>query len=65
MVTKQQTDSRVLFTEGDNALPIPDLIAHQKDSWADFVESGLREVFTELNPIDDYTGQKLSLRFKD
>ena len=65
MATKQKTDSRVLFTEGDNALPIPDLIAHQKDSWADFVESGLREVFTELNPIDDYTGQKLSLRFKD
>ncbi|MBQ1760518.1 MAG: DNA-directed RNA polymerase subunit beta, partial [Prevotella sp.] len=26
---------------------------------------GLREVFAELNPIDDYTGQKLSLRFKD
>ena len=65
MATKQKQESRVLFTEGDNALPIPDLIAHQKDSWADFVESGLREVFTELNPLDDYTGQKLSLRFKD
>ena len=38
---------------------------HQKDSWKDFVENGLREVFAELNPIDDYTGQKLSLRFKD
>ena len=56
---------RVFFTEGDQALPIPDLIAHQKDSWEDFVKSGLREVFNELNPIDDYTGQKLSMRFKD
>lgn len=56
---------RVFFTEGDQALPIPDLIAHQKDSWEDFVKSGLREVFNELNPIDDYTGAKLSLRFKD
>ncbi len=56
---------RVFFTEGDQALPIPDLIAHQTDSWEDFVKSGLREVFNELNPIDDYTGQKLSLRFKD
>ncbi len=66
MTTKaNSSQSRVFFTEGDQALPIPDLIAHQKDSWADFVESGLREVFTELNPIDDYTGQKLSLRFKD
>ncbi len=59
------SNGRVFFTEGDQALPIPDLIAHQKDSWGDFVKSGLREVFNELNPIDDYTGQKLSLRFKD
>ena len=59
------SSGRVFFTEGDQALPIPDLIAHQKDSWEDFVKSGLREVFTELNPIEDYTHQKLSLRFKD
>ena len=65
MSTKQKSGSRVFFTEGDQALPIPDLIAHQKDSWEDFVKSGLREIFNELNPIDDYTGQKLSLRFKD
>ena len=63
---KSQTENgRVFFTEGDQALPIPDLIAHQKDSWEDFVKSGLREVFTELNPIEDYTRQKLALRFKD
>ena len=63
---KSKTDSgRIFFTEGDQALPIPDLIAHQKDSWEDFVKSGLREVFTELNPIEDYTRQKLALRFKD
>ena len=65
MSTKPATGERVFFTEGDQALPIPDLIAHQKDSWEDFVKNGLREIFTELNPIDDYTGQKLSLRFKD
>ena len=57
--------TRVFFTEGDQALPIPDLISHQTDSWKDFVESGLREVFNELNPIDDYNGNKLSMRFKD
>ncbi len=65
MATKPKSGERVFFTEGDIALPIPDLTAHQKDSWADFVKNGLREVFDELNPIDDYTGQKLSLRFKD
>ncbi len=65
MATKPKVGERVFFTEGDQALSIPDLTAHQKDSWADFVDNGLREVFAELNPIDDYTGQKLSLRFKD
>jgi len=57
-------EERKFFTDGDT-LPIPDLTEHQKDSWNEFVESGLREVFNELNPIDDYTGQKFSLRFKD
>ena len=65
MAKKPKLGERVFFTEGDQALPIPDLTAHQKDSWEDFVKNGLREVFAELNPIDDYTGQKLSLRFKD
>ncbi len=65
MATKKVSKERKFFTEGDQALPIPDLIAHQKDSWQNFVENGLREVFDEVNPIDDYTGQKLSLRFLD
>ena len=65
MATKTKRSERVFFTEGDQSLPIPDLTQHQKDSWEDFVKNGLREVFAELNPIDDYTGQKLSLRFKD
>ncbi len=65
MTNKPKSNERIFFTEGDQALPIPDLTAHQKDSWEDFIENGLREVFAELNPIDDYTGQKLSLRFKD
>ena len=64
MAKKPTTSSeRVYFTSGDNALPLPNLIAHQKDSWRWFVEEGLSEIFSEVNPIDDYTGQKLSLRF--
>ena len=65
MATKNKVGERVFFTEGDQALPIPDLIEHQKDSWDKFVKKYLKEVFDELNPIDDYTGQKLSLRFVD
>ena len=57
------TNARTFFTKDDTALPLPNLMAHQKDSWQEFVETGLSEIFAELNPIEDYTGQKLELRF--
>ncbi len=66
-MAKQQPQAaakRVFFTKQDTALPVPNLIAHQEDSWREFVETGLSEIFAELNPIEDYTGQKLELRFK-
>lgn len=55
---------RAFFSKEDAILETPDLIAHQKKSWKDFVDNGLSEIFEEINPIDDYTGQKLALRFK-
>ena len=64
MAKKPTTSSgRVYFTQGDDVLPLPDLIAHQKNSWRDFVENGLSEIFSEINPIEDYSGAKLALRF--
>ena len=62
--TQPSASKRVFFTSTDNALALPNLIAHQEDSWRGFVETGLSEIFAELNPIEDYTGQKLELRFK-
>jgi len=61
--TATTTNGRVFFTQDDTAVPLPNLMTHQKDSWKEFVETGLSEIFAELNPIDDYTGQKLALRF--
>jgi len=62
--TKRANDAkRVFFTKDDTALALPNLIDHQRSSWQEFVETGLGEIFAELNPIDDYTGQKLALRF--
>ena len=55
---------RAFFSKEDALLKTPDLIAHQKESWKDFVDNGLSEIFEEINPIDDYTGKKLALRFK-
>jgi len=63
--TRPNSTKRVFFSTDGTSLQTPNLIAHQKDSWRDFVETGLSEIFSELNPIDDYTGQKLSLRFKN
>jgi DNA-directed RNA polymerase subunit beta len=56
--------SRVFFTSDDTALALPNLIEHQESSWREFVDTGLGEIFAEINPIEDYTGQKLELRFK-
>ncbi len=61
--TKGTNNKRVFFTSDDTALPLPNLIQHQRESWKEFIETGLGEIFAELNPIDDYTGQKLALRF--
>ena len=54
--TKPVAAKRVLFTEEDTALQLPNLIAHQTNSWKEFVETGLGEIFAEINPISDYTG---------
>ncbi len=56
---------RVFFTQPDTAVELPNLIEHQLNSFREFVETGLGEIFAEINPIEDYTGQKLELRFKD
>src|SRR6266496_1946101 len=56
---------RRFFTQGDTAVELPNLIEHQLNSFREFVGTGLGEIFAEINPIEDYTGQKLELRFKD
>lgn len=63
--TATSSKKRVYFSDEKAALELPNLISHQLDSWKEFVETGLGEIFAEINPIEDYTGQKLELRFKD
>lgn len=55
---------RVYFTSDDSALDLPSLVDHQNKSFQWFVDEGLGELLAEISPIDDYTGGKLSLRFK-
>ena len=56
---------RRYFTPEHKVLDLPDLIGHLKKSWQQFVQEELGEIFAEMNPIEDYTGQKLSIEFRD
>lgn len=56
---------RVYFTKADDIIDLPDLIGHQNRSFNWLVEEGLAELFAEVGPFDDYTGSKLSIRFKE
>ncbi len=56
---------RKFFTKADDILDMPNLVDHQNLSFDWFVKEGLGELLAEISPIDDYTGTKLSLRFKD
>ncbi len=61
----QNKNERVYFTKKDQFVEIPDLIEHQNKSFDWLVQDGLNEIFAEINPIDDYTGTKLTLSFID
>jgi DNA-directed RNA polymerase subunit beta len=44
---------------------LPNLIEIQTDSYKWFVEKGLGELFEEISPIVDFTGDKMELTFSD
>jgi len=62
--TKSATD-RTFFTDAKDVLDLPNLVDHQNRSFQWFIEEGLGELLAEISPIDDYTGTKLTIRFKD
>ena len=56
--------SRMSYSRQKEVLEMPNLIEVQKDSYGWFLDEGLREVFDDISPIADYSGQ-LSLEFVD
>ena len=56
--------SRMSYARQKEVLEMPNLIEVQKDSYQWFLDEGLREVFADISPISDYSGQ-LSLEFVD
>ena len=55
---------RMSYSKIDEVMDMPNLIEVQKNSYNWFLEEGLREVFHDVSPIQDYTGN-LILEFVD
>ena len=53
------------FAKFPEVIEVPDLIQVQLDSFRWFQEEGLRELFEEISPIQDYTRKRLELHFVD
>ena len=56
--------NRLSFAKLPEVQPLPDLLAVQRDSFDMFLESGLRRMFEEVSPIEDFTGN-LALELTD
>ncbi|HHC09487.1 MAG TPA: DNA-directed RNA polymerase subunit beta [Actinobacteria bacterium] len=56
--------TRLSFAKIPEVQPVPDLLAVQRDSFRQFLDSGLAQIFQEISPIEDFTGN-LALEFAD
>jgi DNA-directed RNA polymerase subunit beta len=68
MIFKRQTTKEAVrrnFGKTTEAMPLPDLIEIQKDSYRWFIEQGIRELFDEISPVTDFIGRDLELVFGD
>jgi len=54
---------RMTFAHIPDIRPMPSLIQIQLDSFDWFKKEGLRELFSEISPIEDFTGKNLKLEF--
>ena len=55
---------RMSYSKIEEVQEIPNLIELQKESYQWFLDEGLKEVFSDISPIEDYTGN-LILEFVD
>jgi DNA-directed RNA polymerase subunit beta len=57
--------SRKSYARLPQILEVPNLLKVQTDSFRWFQEEGLRQLLGEISPIEDFTGNRLSLSFID
>ncbi len=53
--------ARHSFARINEVAPIPNLIKVQRDSFEWFLREGLKELFAEISPIQDFTGRNMDL----
>jgi DNA-directed RNA polymerase subunit beta len=63
--TYKLINGRAFFNDSLDAISLPNQIAHQLDSFKDFVTRGLGEILAEFSVISDYTSEKMDLRLLD
>ncbi|MDQ1404310.1 MAG: DNA-directed polymerase subunit beta [Actinomycetota bacterium] len=64
MPSRSTARERFSFANLDDVLPLPDLIAIQRDSFSSFLDKGMADTFRDISPIEDFTGQlRLELEF--
>ncbi len=64
-ISKESSLSKRRFFNNRITVSLPDLIEVQKDSYQWFWDKGLKELFSEINPIADFTGKDLELTVTD
>jgi DNA-directed RNA polymerase subunit beta len=57
--------ARTSYARIPTVLPMPKLTQIQLDSFNWFKNHGLRELFDEISPVQDFTGKSMELRFLD
>ena len=62
---RPQRPVRKSYARIQDATEVPKLIETQLDSFRWFQEVGLKELFEEISPIEDFTGKNLALSFLD
>jgi DNA-directed RNA polymerase subunit beta len=63
--SKMPLVSRKSYARLPQILEVPNLLKIQTDSFRWFQEEGLRQLLGEISPIEDFTGNRLSLSFID
>jgi len=63
--SKESSLSKRRFFNNRITVSLPDLIEVQTDSYRWFWEKGLKELFSEINPITDFTSKDLELTIQD